>query len=449
MNAHRLPDGQLFFLHIPKTAGSAFGQILRNQYDARDVCPAQFLPEFLALPKDERSRYRLVSAHLGSDALAMVDGSPTAITLLRDPIERVLSLYEYQLHFFREFGAEHSNEVLADYQKRTESQVHRGIEAFLESPEEHVRAALANTQARYVGGSNPLGPGVVESEDALLERATSELEGLAFVGIVERMQESLDLFSYRFGVYPQRNVEVNTTPSRRQKTPWPAAILERIAALNRVDIELYRRAIDLFERRHEAMRADLARRFPAAALPSTGVTARAAGGDGQAALLECRLNAHYESCYRERGVPRVKSLNRTLAFGPLGNGWQAWEGSPERGYRWTGPGHESTLDLPLATERSVRISMRIGDIASWEILKSLRLTVNGREIVLRRISLGPRWHWITGHASAAQLASEKPFTRIVLHVSKTLAAPVFRKKTRDTRVLGLAVKWIRIEPLGS
>lgn len=436
----RLPKGQLFFLHIPKTAGSAFGHVLRNQFHVREVSSAKLLPEFLDQSKAERSGYRLVSAHLTYDALDRVEGTPTAITILREPIERVLSLYEYQKYFLDSRGTGHAYESIAALQARTAEVAREGLDALLESEDANIRAALSNTQAHYIAGSPPAGSPSPELEEQLLERAKRHLEAFVFFGLAERMQESLDLFSYRFGLCPQRSIEVNATPTRRARDAWPQETLKKIEALNQVDIELYRYGKTLFEEALARMRADLVARFPTVGAETCPLPV------AQDPQLDARLHAHYEACYREVLPIRMERFRSTMEFGPLGPGWQAWEDSPGGGYRWTGPGTDSYIDLPLALERAVRIVLKVRFIASWEILRGLTLSINGEPLLFKRLSLGPKWHRITAEASPAQLSSSRPFTRIGLHLPRTLPAREINSASPDPRVLGIAVQSIEVKP---
>jgi hypothetical protein len=81
---------QLYFLHIPKTAGSSLTRLLEDSWPAGALAPQRFVNELSAVPSEELGRYELVAGHHG--VLPM--GQRTrVITILREPAERAWSHY--------------------------------------------------------------------------------------------------------------------------------------------------------------------------------------------------------------------------------------------------------------------------------------------------------------------------------------------------------------------
>src|SRR5262249_36763669 len=87
----------LYFLHIPKTAGVSFRTLLESRYQPHEVCPV-YSPRdlFTALPGPVDG-YPLSRAYLGFPLPAHVSRPLRIVTLLRDPVALVVSMY----HFFR------------------------------------------------------------------------------------------------------------------------------------------------------------------------------------------------------------------------------------------------------------------------------------------------------------------------------------------------------------
>jgi uncharacterized protein Yka (UPF0111/DUF47 family) len=92
------PSRPLVFLHLPKTAGMTLRGILERVY-------AEFGVEFLTnrggelrafarRPLAERRRVALLAGHIPWGAQAAIPGA-RAITVLRDPVERVISFYHF------------------------------------------------------------------------------------------------------------------------------------------------------------------------------------------------------------------------------------------------------------------------------------------------------------------------------------------------------------------
>jgi hypothetical protein len=83
----------VFFLHIPKTAGTSVRAILQNRF-AQSEC--LFNVQMARFHAEDPNRYRLVSGHVGIEYADRFDRPPIVITFLRDPIERAVSAYYFQ-----------------------------------------------------------------------------------------------------------------------------------------------------------------------------------------------------------------------------------------------------------------------------------------------------------------------------------------------------------------
>ncbi len=434
---------QLFFLHIPKTGGIAFSHHLQNQFGAQNVCPAKFWPEFTDMPHSTRCQYGLISAHLSFDIWRYLDHQPSYLTLLRHPVERVLSMYDFQRHFVGIFGVEHNHDEVAALQRKVQSEVARGLLSFLRSPDESVRLAVSNAQTLLIAGGNPRSmPEAVEQD--MLEKAKGNLREFAFVGLTERMQQSLNLLSYSFGWLPRESITLNDTPHRVNRSDLPPDIVELIAEMNRLDLELYRYASQVFEERYALMCGNLKKKFS----DDAGTSSATATND-EASKIRVWLNRHYEECFAKSQPIRHSVFHSTLDFGPVGVGWYQWEGQLGMGHRWTGPGPVSSLDLPLARSRPLRITLQIARIAAKDILHRVRLRVNGHELEIKCSALQGEWHRITGVAPTTVLASDKPFTRIELILDRTIPARDIIPSTLDDRKLGVAVHSIDVRPAGA
>ena len=91
----------VLFFHIPKCGGSTVTGYLHQQYQPKQIFqidgqnPKQSIDEFQALSDAIRSKYRLVIGHAAHHLLDYVGDDWISMTVLRDPIDRVVSHYYY------------------------------------------------------------------------------------------------------------------------------------------------------------------------------------------------------------------------------------------------------------------------------------------------------------------------------------------------------------------
>ena len=95
--------GRVLFDHLPKCAGSAIDTYLGAQYPRRHVFktdpnfPRESVAKFRKMSEIDRFRYRLVVGHMAHDLVELVHPETTKLTILREPIDRIVSHYYYVL----------------------------------------------------------------------------------------------------------------------------------------------------------------------------------------------------------------------------------------------------------------------------------------------------------------------------------------------------------------
>src|SRR5687767_14911141 len=87
------PDDVVYFLHVPKTGGVTLAHLLGRRFPPETVCPAALPRELIALPRESLDSYRLFHGHFGYKLGALVRRPLIVLTLLREPVARVVSLY--------------------------------------------------------------------------------------------------------------------------------------------------------------------------------------------------------------------------------------------------------------------------------------------------------------------------------------------------------------------
>ncbi|MFC1706174.1 hypothetical protein ACFL59_05025 [Planctomycetota bacterium] len=239
----RLTSGDLlYFLHIPKTAGTTLFEILRKRFKPEEAVSAEgdvFLDLCCRSSPEDRARYRLMRAHFGYGVYRLLPRRPVFVTMLRDPVARVISVYK---HIRR-----------IPHHRLNREVIELGLLEFLEHP----RARVRDLQVRHLAGfrlrKEELG---ALCDDDLLELAKAHLDDLAFFGLTERFDDSIRLLSHTFDWSPIEGYEaLNVAPDSPEEVDREA--LQAIASRNRLDLALYAHARGLFEERVAQLDAEL------------------------------------------------------------------------------------------------------------------------------------------------------------------------------------------------
>lgn len=242
-------DSVLLHLHIPKTAGMTLddaileiyrdpewteeeeGHLLSGVYYAPAGFDDRFIPDDNVRRILRRPDVRAVVGHFHFGLHEHVQKPAYYVTLLRHPVERIVSLYHHILTW--------ENDPIRDE-----------VIARRMTIEDFVRALgfveVDNGQTRRIaGGDFPFG----HCGRELLERAKQNLdEHFAVVGLTERFGESLVLMKHRLS-WPFLPVPVikNVNASRPRREEVPSSAVAAIRECNQLDLELYAFAESRFE----------------------------------------------------------------------------------------------------------------------------------------------------------------------------------------------------------
>lgn len=448
------PDDLLYFIHIPKTAGTTLIALLDSKFDMNEIFPAQLWKELAKIPPDEVGNYRLYRGHFGAKGLEpFLPRPPVCITMLRQPIPLSLSTYKFVM---REPGTRVHGLATAEKMSFAD---------FIQHPK--TRKRISNKQTRNLSFrvKHPPADDAIfqysESRDRVdqwldkyqlplsdrdsLAQAKEQLEACAFFGLVERFDESMALMSYTFGWSP-----VGAVPKLREATTpaeieaLPDDIRTMLEDCNRLDTKLYRYAEKLFEKRMKAMVRHL-REFAKPDEPTPKTWAE------DPEFVTVLLDRYYADCQRQRLKPSSRvQVDFSQAF--HGSGWHQREkmAVDNSVFRWTGPSTTATVDLPVVQTADAEITFRIINALETEILDSLTLAVNDTLIPLELLDgAGTTVRTYRAIAPQAVLNNDRPFTRLAFTVDRTIAPQAKESWNPDVRKLGVAIHWVEVKSLGS
>ena len=209
------------FLHIPKTGGTTVCDYIRRvvprkvRFDHIQVPSPDSAPKELQLDGTGKT---CVLGHYFHGIHEHFDGPHQYFTMLRDPVERILSLYSF--HRSKNLQPWVHNATLSEFMER--------------------HKPASNFQMAQVCGKR---------SDRDLETAKTRLDSFMAVGVTERFNDSMEVFRQSFG-WPVLPVKYqNKTIERIHREDITAAELRMIESANEQDAELHDYATYLLKRR--------------------------------------------------------------------------------------------------------------------------------------------------------------------------------------------------------
>ena len=110
---YRLKDNDnLCFIHLPKNAGTTLISIIDNHFELEEICSTQLWWELTKISRKELLKYKFFRGHFIYGIYNFLPSKPAYITMLRHPVERAISIYE----FWRNTSNKWLDKAIADYQ---------------------------------------------------------------------------------------------------------------------------------------------------------------------------------------------------------------------------------------------------------------------------------------------------------------------------------------------
>ena len=235
-----MKDKLLIVIHIPKAGGETLRQIVRRQFRDKNffslngiegglVTKTEYVKNF---PQAEKDDIRCIMGHMPFGLHQYFSRPCEYITMLRHPIQRVISLYYYILR--NPIHPLH-NTILSS---------HITLEDFVQS---QIDPGIENEQVRLISGINALESlgGKVLTDNHLIA-AKKNIDGyFPAVGLTERFDDSVLLFAkifrWKYIFYRKQNI------NRYAKREVSSSVIQAIEKRNLLDLELYDYAKNKFE----------------------------------------------------------------------------------------------------------------------------------------------------------------------------------------------------------
>jgi len=232
----------IIFVHVPKAAGTTLHRIIEKHYPRQTVYstnPSLLNPEasiehFKQLPLEQRAQIRILKGHLPYGLHDYLPGPSTYFTLLREPVDRVVSFYYYVRQSTRHYLHE---QVLA-----RDLTLQQYIESCITTSNDNFQTRLisgVHHEALY-GRCTP----------AMLDTAKRHLqEHFSVVGLSEQFDATLLMLKHAFQWRDLFYVRQNVNTDRPMLPNIPSATIDLIREHNQLDIELYQFVKQHFEDR--------------------------------------------------------------------------------------------------------------------------------------------------------------------------------------------------------
>jgi hypothetical protein len=209
-------DTSLFFLHIPKTAGTSLRRYLEDQNHPKSVLSARSWADVdLAILKDIKNK-NLVMGHFDTRMLPFIPSWFKKAVFLRDPVQRTISAISHTLRDknFRPTGFDFDEKSIHELIRIPEAMAWfcNNQVGLMSANYDSSRLLASMNDRRDLCGEEGLKDDTTLSLD--LELAKSNLEQFDFIGLTNRFDEYVGDLAAMCNFYPPlRSPRLNTSPN--------------------------------------------------------------------------------------------------------------------------------------------------------------------------------------------------------------------------------------------
>jgi hypothetical protein len=231
-------------MHIPKTGGNSVFKIIADHVPSLRICPSPRLGVWNYRYYDVHG-YDIYSGHFDHEFLDQIGAGALRLTMVRHPVARIVSMYDY----WRGFSADEISAISAEIPDNGPlfaSSVR--FDAFVAAPTQFVKGQVENGMTRQLLGKTY--KELLSNPNEMINEAYRRLSTFDWVGITEQLDQSIaslaDLLEFNPEVgIPRLNDSYarGNSITRTRPTEQEIALVEHA---NFADIALYVRVANSF-----------------------------------------------------------------------------------------------------------------------------------------------------------------------------------------------------------
>ena len=238
-------DPRYFFIHVMKTAGTSLVSDLKKTFpdeqiyphrtldksDPADVEPYTNIADLIAISPERRAAIRVYAGHFPYMVSQMMGIDFATLTLLRDPVERTVSVLKQFKRLTERLQASTLEEIYDDEFTFRHFVHDHQTKVFSLTPEDNPRAILR----------------AIDVDEHRLAAAKANLETVDVIGLTERYPAFIEELRSRFGWWPNGLDQPARTNVSSESWAVDESLRQRIALDNAIDMEFYdyaRRLVD-------------------------------------------------------------------------------------------------------------------------------------------------------------------------------------------------------------
>ncbi len=409
--SYLLKNLPIYFLHIPKCAGTSTRLMIENAFSSKAIFQpysGSYNDSDLIDNENLNFPYNCYRGHFRWVLPTMIGYQDlNTLTILREPLDRIVSLFYY----IKQQGRINNQKNLLDFIKN----------------DLEFRQLITSHFTEITDNFSLKGHDKIHDYSlSILPEALSNLSKCKFIGIFESLEDTINLLAWYFGFLPPLLVPRNNqTLSRASIYEIPVETRDLINSLLESDINLYQEAVRLFKISLKNMISHLPKEL--GKNPDTKTV--------RLWLRKRYIRRIFEQGQREPAPQKISWLPDDIFHG---ENLHDREQLNNLRWRWTGPHETTRFFLYLGPAKEWSLAIKLHKATPLNHVESIKLYVNNSEVTVRMDS----------HMDYYLILARLPLEVTTLHQNGVaefqIATPVIRGEN-EFRMLGIALLSIELQ----